>query len=90
MTQSGIKRMVAFESLFYGFYAIIFGGSVGVGLTYILHTLFIGISEFEYRVPWKNLAITCIAAAAIALISGAYPLKRINDRIIVENMKVEN
>jgi len=90
MSQSGIKKMVAFESVFYGLYATIIGAPIGVGLTYILHSLFIGISEFEYRLPWKNVAITCIAAALIALISGAYPLKRINENIIVESMKAEN
>lgn len=90
MAQKGIRKMVAFESLFYGLYATIFGGTIGVGLTYILHTFFIGISEFEYRLPWKNVAITCIASGLIALISGAYPLKRINENIIVESMKAEN
>ena len=32
MSQSGIKRLVAFESLFYGVYAAIFGGTIGIGL----------------------------------------------------------
>lgn len=90
MTQAGIKKMVAFESIFYGFYAIIFGGTIGVGLTYLLHQLFIGISEFEYQLPWKNLLITALATMGIALLSGAYPLKRINDNIIVESMKSDN
>lgn len=90
MTQSGIKRMVALESLFYGIYAAILGGTIGTGLTYIMFRIVLGVSEFEWIMPWKNIAIACIGAAIIALLSGAYPLKRINDKIIVESMKAES
>ncbi|WMM25160.1 ABC transporter permease [Tissierella sp. MB52-C2] len=90
MTQSGIKRMVAFESLFYGIYAAIFGGVIGTGLAYILFNILMNIREFQWIIPWKNIIIACIGATIIALLSGAYPLKRINDKIIVESMKAEN
>ena len=39
--------------------------------------------------PWTNILIACVGATLVALISGVYPLKRINDSIIVENMKNE-
>lgn len=90
MTQSGIKRMVALESLFYGIYAAIFGGVIGTGLAYILFNILMNIREFQWIIPWKNIIIACIGATIIALLSGAYPLKRINDKIIVESMKAEN
>ncbi|OZV12004.1 hypothetical protein CIW83_11195 [Tissierella sp. P1] len=90
MTQSGIKRMVALESLFYGIYAAIFGGVIGTGLSYILFNILMKIREFQWIIPWKNIAIACVGATIIALLSGAYPLKRINDKIIVESMKAEN
>jgi len=90
MTQSGIKRMVALESLFYGIYAAIFGGIIGTGLSYILFNILMNIREFQWIIPWKNIITACIGAAIIALLSGAYPLKRINDKIIVESMRTEN
>ncbi|MBU5312858.1 ABC transporter permease [Tissierella carlieri] len=90
MTQSGIKRMVALESLFYGIYAAIFGGVIGTGLSYILFNILMKIREFQWIIPWKNITIACVGATIIALLSGAYPLKRINDKIIVESMKAEN
>lgn len=90
MTQTGIKKMVALESLFYGLYAAIFGGVIGTGLTYVLFNIVMNIREFQWTMPWKNIIIACIGATIIALLSGAYPLKRINDKIIVESMKAEN
>lgn len=90
MTQGGIKKMIAFESLFYGLYATVLGGGLGTGLTYILFRIVAGISEFEYQIPWQNVGIACIGAIIISLLSGVYPLKRINENIIVESMKTED
>ncbi|MGN9165127.1 ABC transporter permease [Tissierellaceae bacterium HCP3S3_D8] len=90
MTQSGIKRMVAFESLFYGLYSSLFGGTIGLGLTYILFRIIMGMRGFEYQIPWENAIIACVGATFVALLSGSYPLKRINDKVIVESMKAEN
>src|SRR5699024_12845111 len=90
MSQSGIKKMVAFESMFYGIYSTVMGGLIGTGLTYVLFRILIGIAEFEYQLPWHNVAIACGSAIVIALLSGVYPLRRINEGIIVESMKAEN
>lgn len=89
MTQSGIKRMVALESLYYGLYAAVFGGIIGTGLTYLLFKIVFNIREFQWTMPWTNIIIACGGATLVALFSGVYPLKRINDSIIVENMKNE-
>ena len=89
MTQSGIKRMVALESLYYGLYAAVFGGVIGTGLTYLLFKIVFNIREFQWTMPWGNIIIACSGATIVALFSGVYPLRRINDSIIVENMKNE-
>lgn len=89
MTQSGIKRMVALESLYYGLYAAVFGGIIGTGLTYLLFKIVFNIREFQWTMPWTNILIACGGATLVALFSGVYPLNRINDSIIVENMKNE-
>nr|WP_300005964.1 FtsX-like permease family protein [Tissierella sp.] len=90
MTNSGIKKMVAFESIFYGLYASIFGSLIGVGLSYVLFRLVGEISEFQYIFPLKNVILATVGALVIAILSGVYPLKRINDKIIVESMKETN
>ena len=89
MTQRGIKRMVALESLFYGIYAALIGGVIGVGLSYTMFMLVINLSEFQWAIPWKNVAIACGGATIVALLSGILPLRRINEGIIVENMKAD-
>ncbi|NLJ98143.1 MAG: hypothetical protein GX320_02595, partial [Tissierellia bacterium] len=58
--------------------------------TYIMFKIVFDFRPFEWIIPWKNIGIACIGATIIALLSGAYPLRRINDKIIVESMKQEN
>lgn len=89
MTQGAIKRMVALESIFYGLYAAVIGGAIGTGLSYVMFTLIIRLSEFQWVIPWKNIGMACAGATLVALFSGIFPLKRINEGIIVENMKTD-
>ena len=89
MTQSSIKRMIALEGVLYGIYAAIIGGIIGTGLSYILYKLVIGLSDFAWAIPWNHILVASIGGMIIALLSGIYPLKRINEGIIVENMRVE-
>ena len=89
MSQGGVKRMVTLESLYYGIYAAIYGGLVGTGLSFVMYKIILGLREFEWTIPWKNIFIACVGATVIALVSGIIPLKRINDGNIVEKIKME-
>ncbi|AFS78223.1 ABC transporter permease protein [Gottschalkia acidurici 9a] len=90
MTQFGVKAMIALESLYYGIYASIIGGTVGTLLAYMLYRITFRISEFEWTMPWQSIIIACLGSTIIALLSGIYPIKKINDKIIVESIKAEN
>ena len=89
MTQKSIKRMIALEGVLYGIYAAIFGGIIGTGLSYMLYKIVIGLKEFNWAIPWNHIIAASIGGIIIALLSGIYPLKRINEGIIVENMRLE-
>lgn len=87
MTQKSIKRMIALEGVLYGIYAAIFGGIIGTGLSYILYKIVIGLREFTWSIPWNHIIAASIGGIIIALLSGIYPLRRINEGIIVENIR---
>jgi len=89
MTQKSIKRMIALEGLLYGIYAAVLGGIIGTGLSYILYRIVIGLREFTWAIPWNHIIAASIGGIIIALLSGIYPLRRINEGIIVENIRAE-
>lgn len=87
MTQKSIRRMIALEGVLYGIYAAVFGGIIGTGLSYILYRIVIGLREFTWSIPWNHIIAASIGGIIIALLSGIYPLRRINEGIIVENIR---
>ena len=90
MTQSGLRKMIAYEGVFYGLYASVIGGILGIGSSYVIFRLLLGISKFEYKMPWLNVAIAIIGSMTIAILAGVYPLRKLNKQIIVESMKADN
>lgn len=90
MTQSGVKKMIAYEGIFYGIYASVIGGILGLGSSYVIFRLLLGISKFEYSMPWQNVVIAIVGSMTIAILAGIYPLRKLNKKIIVESMKAEN
>jgi putative ABC transport system permease protein len=90
MTQNGVKRMVSMEALFYGIIASIYGGIIGTGLSYLLYRFVTqGIQDFPWTIPWSSILVSTAGATFIALISGFFPLRRINNSNIVDNMRME-
>ncbi|MFU0800554.1 MAG: ABC transporter permease [Xylanivirga thermophila] len=89
MTQGGIKKMVCLESIFYGIISAVYGSILGTGLSYILYTLFIGIREFAWVIPWKHIIISVLGATTIALLAGFAPLRKIGKGNIIESIRME-
>jgi putative ABC transport system permease protein len=90
MTQNGVKRMVSMEALFYGIIASIYGGIIGTGLSYLLYRFATqGIQDFPWTIPWSSILVSTAGATFIALVSGFFPLRRINKNNIVDNMRME-
>lgn len=89
MRRSGIKKLVCMEGALYGVESAVYGGMIGAGLSYLLYRIVVGIREFAWRIPWAWISTAAVGAVLIALISGYIPLKRINEGIIVENIRFE-
>jgi len=89
MSNSGLKKMIYTEGLMYGIYASVIGVIVGSILSYILFSILTGVSEFVWEFPLEQVLVASGGAIILSLISGYLPIKRINESVIVENMKFE-
>ncbi|MGE5398393.1 MAG: ABC transporter permease, partial [Chitinophagales bacterium] len=87
LTRRGIRKLVATEGTLYGVIAAIYGSIIGTGLAYLLYRIIGNIRGFEWSIPWTQIVVASLGAIVIALISGYIPLKRINEGIIVENLR---
>ena len=89
MSSSGMKKMIYTEGLMYGIYASVIGVIVGSILSYVLFSILMGVSEFVWEFPLEQVLVASGGAIILSLISGYLPIKRINESVIVENMKFE-
>ena len=91
LTPGGFRRMLRYESLFYGLTALLYGLPLGIALSVFIYYQFgNGVSTFAFSLPWGAI-LACIAGIlaivfATMTISGAM----IRNDNIVDTIKEEN
>jgi putative ABC transport system permease protein len=90
LTPGGFRRMLRYESLFYGLTALIYGLPIGIALSYLIYKQFGGVIYFAFSLPWEAI-MACIAGIlgivfVTMMISGAM----IRNDNIVDTIKEEN
>lgn len=90
LTPGGFRRMLRYESLFYGLAALLYGLPLGIALSVLIYYQFDGVSSFAFSLPWGAI-LACIAGTlaivfATMMVSGA-ALRNDN---IVDTIKEEN
>jgi putative ABC transport system permease protein len=90
LTPGGFRRMLRYESLFYGLTALLYGLPLGIGLSVFIYYQFDGVSAFAFSLPWGAI-LACIAGTlaivfATMMVSGAM----IRNDNIVDTIKDEN
>lgn len=90
LTPGGVRRMLRYESLFYGLTALLYGLPIGIAVSVVIYSQFGGVSAFAFTLPWGAI-LACIAGTlgivfATMMISGAM----IRDDNIVETIQAEN
>jgi putative ABC transport system permease protein len=90
LTPGGLRRMLRYESLFYGLTALLFGLPIGIALSVFIYNQFNGVSTFAFSLPWGAILASIAGILAIVfatmMVSGAM----IRNDNIVDTIKEEN
>ncbi len=90
LTPGGFRRMLRYESLFYGLTALLYGLPLGIALSVFIYYQFGGVSTFAFTLPWGAILACIVGVLAIVfatmMISGAM----IHNDNIVDTIKEEN
>jgi putative ABC transport system permease protein len=90
LTPGGFRRMLRYESLFYGLTALLYGLPLGIALSVVIYLQFGGVSRFAFSLPWGAIAACVLGILALVfatmMVSGAM----VRNDNIVDTIKDEN
>ncbi len=90
LTPGGFRRMLRYESLFYGLTALLYGLPIGIALSVFIYYQFDTVGTFAFTLPWGAILACVLGILAIVfatmMVSGAM----IRNDNIVDTLKEEN
>ena len=91
LTPGGFRRMLRYESLFYGLTALLYGLPIGIALSVFIYTQFgSGVSTFAFTLPWGAIAACIAGVLAIVFVTMMISGATIRNDNIVDTIKDEN
>lgn len=90
MDPKRFRRMITYESFFYGFKALIWGLPIGIGLMYLIYRSIANALEIGFYVLWNQVFIAIVSVLVVVGITMRYSARKIKKANIVETLKDEN
>jgi putative ABC transport system permease protein len=90
MTDKSFRTMIRYESIFYGFKALIYGLTAGTLIDYLLFKKIGTIFVYDYVLPIKAILICVIFVFIIISITMAYAVNKIKNDNIIDVIRNEN
>lgn len=90
LTPGGFRRMLRYESLFYGLTALLYGLPLGIALSVFIYYQFGGVSTFAFSLPWGAILASIAGILAIVFATMTISGAMIRNDNIVDTIKAEN
>ena len=90
MTSKEFKRMIRLESIFMGAKSLLFGISIGVGLSYLEYKPLLGDQGLSFDIPILAIIISIIVVYLLITILMKYSMSKINKQNTIETIRNEN
>ena len=90
MDPKRFRRMITYESFFYGLKALIWGLPIGIALMYLIYRSISEALDIGFYVLWNQVFIAVVSVLAVVGITMRYSARKIKKANIVETLKEEN
>jgi putative ABC transport system permease protein len=91
LTPGGFRRMLNYESLFYGLTALLYGLPIAIAVCVFIYTQFgSGVGTFAFTLPWGAIAICIAGILTIVFVTMMVSGAMIRNDNIVDTIKQEN
>jgi putative ABC transport system permease protein len=90
MSESGVRKMLNYECINYGFKSLLLGLPISVVLSYVLYKISSMNNVFNYVLPYKSIIIASISVFIVVFISMFYSNSKIKKENTIDALKNEN
>ncbi|MEI8198769.1 MAG: FtsX-like permease family protein [Eubacteriales bacterium] len=89
MTPASFNRMIRFESVFYGFKALILGLPISMLISYFLYKREMYVYTFAFSLPWLSYLVAIFLVFVLVFTTMLYSVSRVNKTNIVDTLKMD-
>ncbi|MBA3868894.1 MAG: FtsX-like permease family protein [Anaerolineae bacterium] len=90
LTPGGFRRMLRYESLFYGLTALLYGLPIAIVVSMFIYSQFDGVSTFAFTLPWGAIVGCIVGILAIVFVTMMISGAMIRNDNIVDTIKEQN
>ena len=90
MTKKEFKHMVNLETIFYSFKSLIYGITLGILTSYLIHLGFNKKTQMPYKLPIIPIIIAIISVFLLIYIIMKFSMKKINKQNTIQTIREEN
>lgn len=90
MNDKAFRMMIAYESIFYGIKAIVYGVPISILSSFLLYKMISNSFSFGYTLPITGILIISAIVSVMICITTIYSLMKVRKDNIVETIKNEN
>jgi len=90
MSGKGIRRMMDFESLIYGFYSLLLGLPLSAAVTYVIYLIVNREYAIPFTLPWGSIAFAVASIFLVVFASMLYATDKIRKDNPIDALKNEN
>ena len=90
MSESGVRKMLNYECINYGFKSLILGLPISVALSYVLYKISSLNNVFNYVLPYRSILIAATSVFIVVFVSMLYSNSKIKKENTIDALKNEN
>src|SRR5262249_28759719 len=90
LTLGGFRRMLRYESLFYGLTALLYGLPIAIAVSVFIYSQFDTVGYFAFSLPWEAILACIVGILAIVFITMMISGAMIRNDKIVDTIKEQN
>lgn len=90
MTPKAFRKMIRFESVFYGIKSLIYGLPISFVVMYGIHIQTRSAFDYRFQIPWVYIGIVILAVFIIVGAAMLYSTSKLKKDNIVETLRQEN